>query len=282
MSCAHLEQGRVRAPSGEGSAPLGRRGAARGRGLVNSASSASRSWDERRLLPRRRLSAQPGRPAAPAAAPQGWRADLRASGSEQGCTTPSAAAPRALTPLPVSGLSETRAVTRPESDGAAGPIMHRSGPRGGGAEAGSLREAQPRGGPAGGGEVAGLRGARLARAAAGRPCGTALEARGAREGVGARGQGGHPARSSGPGRRGSLGSNVRGGVRTDARPSCLAPGPAPRATRGPLRRVPGSVGLAKNRPTLGCSERVFSPVPSFYPRRGIPGCPVAVNPKVPR
>lgn len=79
---------------------------------------------------------------------------------------PSAAAPRALIPLRVSGRSETGAVTRPESDGMARPITRRSGLLGGGAEAGrrprragSLREAQPRRGPAGGGKVAGPGGA---------------------------------------------------------------------------------------------------------------------------
>lgn len=84
---------------------------------------------------------------------------------------PSTTAPRALISLPVSGRSETRAVTRPESDSEAGPILRRPGSRGGGAEAGrgpcgvgSLREAQPRGGPAGGGEVAGPGGARRAGA----------------------------------------------------------------------------------------------------------------------
>lgn len=82
-------------------------------------------------------------------------------------------------------------MTRPESDGAGGPITHRLGTRGGGAEAGrgprgagSLREAQPRGGPAGGGEVAGLGGARPAGAAAGRPSGPAAEAQGARKRAG--------------------------------------------------------------------------------------------------
>lgn len=106
-------------------------------------------------------------PAALDAAQLGERADPRASGREQDSTMPSTAAPRALPPLPVSGRSETRAVTRPESDGAAGPIARGSGSRGGGAEAGrgavqggELREAQPRRGPAGGGEVAGPGGAR--------------------------------------------------------------------------------------------------------------------------
>ena len=183
-------------------------------------------------------------------------------------------------------------MTRPESDGAAGPITHRSGSRGGGAEAGrgprgagSLREAQPRGGPAGGGEVAGLGGARLAGVAAGWPSRPAPEARGAGKRVGRegfRGRGVYPARSSGPGRRGSLASSGRGGARTDAGPPCGPSDPPPRATPGPLRGVPGRPRLAENRPTPGCSERVFSPVPSFYPRRGFPRCPVAVKPKVPR
>lgn len=75
-------------------------------------------------------------PAALDAAQLGERADPRASGREQDSTMPSTAAPRALPPLPVSGRSETRAVTRPESDGAAGPIARGSGSRGGGAEAG--------------------------------------------------------------------------------------------------------------------------------------------------
>lgn len=62
---------------------------------------------------------------------------------------------RALIALPVSRRLEMRAVTRPESDSASGPISRLPGSRGGGAEAGrgprragSLREAQPRRGPA--------------------------------------------------------------------------------------------------------------------------------------
>lgn len=100
---------------------------------------------------------------------------------------PSTAAPRAVTPLPVSGRLETGAVTRPESDGATGPITCRSGSLGGGAEAGrgpggaeSLREAQARGGPAGGGEVDGPGGARRAGAVVGREVRPAAEAQGAR------------------------------------------------------------------------------------------------------
>ncbi|XP_066104626.1 collagen alpha-2(I) chain-like [Saccopteryx bilineata] len=87
---------------------------------------------------------------------------------------PSAAAPRAPTPLPVSRRSETGAVTRPKSDGASGPITRRSGALGGGDEAGrgprgagSLREAQPLGGPARGREVAGPRGVRRTAAVVG-------------------------------------------------------------------------------------------------------------------
>lgn len=117
------------------------------------------------------VSVQPGSPAAQGAALLDERADLRASWSEQGSTMPSAAAPRALTPLRVSGRSETGAVTCPESDGMAGPITRRSGLLGGGAEAGrrprragSLREAQPPRGPAGGGKVAGPGGAKRAGA----------------------------------------------------------------------------------------------------------------------
>lgn len=113
------------------------------------------------------VSVQRGSPAAWCAARLGGRAEPRASGSEQDdSTVPSAAAPRALTPLPVFERSETGAVTRPENDGMAGPIKRCSGSLGGGAEAGrlprgagSLREALPRGGPAEGGKVVGLGGA---------------------------------------------------------------------------------------------------------------------------
>lgn len=118
---------------------------------------------------------QPGCPAVPAVTQVGECSHPRVSQSGQGSTMPSTTAPRALISLPVSGRSETRAVTRPESDSAAGPILRRPGSRGGGAEAGrgpceagSLREAQPRGGPAGGGEVAGPGGARRAAATASR------------------------------------------------------------------------------------------------------------------
>lgn len=157
MSRAHLEQGGVRAPPGEGSAPLGSSGAAWVGGSSTSpalhlragpAASASQAAAERAAR----------RPRSPVAAQLGERADPRATRSEQDSTTPSTAAPLALLPLPVSGRSETRAVTRPESDGAAGPITRRSGARGGGAGAGrgprgagSLRESQAPGGPAGGG-----------------------------------------------------------------------------------------------------------------------------------
>lgn len=84
-------------------------------------------------------------------------ADPRAPGNAPCRPLPSAAAPRALPPLPGSRRSETGAGPRPQSDGAAGPIARGSGALGGGAEAGrgpggvgSLREALPRGGPAGG------------------------------------------------------------------------------------------------------------------------------------
>lgn len=82
-------------------------------------------------------------------------------------------------------------MTRPESDGAAGPITSGSGSRGGGAEAGrgqrrewSLREAQPRRGPAGGWEVAGPGGARRVSVAAGRVARPAAEAKGGRRRAG--------------------------------------------------------------------------------------------------
>lgn len=206
MSRAHLEQGRVRAPPGLGSAPRGRRGAT----WVGSSSTSPSPHLGARLAvsaSQAAVSVQPGSPAAWGAAPLGERADPRASGSEQDSTMPSAAAPRALTPLPVSGRSETGAVTRPESDGMAGPIKRRSGSLGGGAEAGreprgagSLREAQPRGGPAEGGKVVCPGGARLAGAAAGRAVTAATEA----QSGGARGRRVYPALASGPGRGGGV------------------------------------------------------------------------------
>lgn len=165
MSRAHLEQGRVRAPPGEGSAPRGWRGAV---WVWGSSTSSSPHLGARLAVSASQAAAsvQPGSPAALGAALLDERADPRASWSEQGSTMPSAAAPRALIPLRVSGRSETGAVTRPESDGMARPITRRSGLLGGGAEAGrrprragSLREAQPRRGPAGGGKVAGPGGA---------------------------------------------------------------------------------------------------------------------------
>lgn len=122
MSRAHLAQGRVRAPPGQGSAPRGRRGAT----WVGSSSTSPSPHLGARLAvsaSQAAVGVQPGSPAAWGAAPLGERADPRASGSEQASTMPSAAAPRALTPLPVSGRSETGAVTRPESDGMAGPIQ---------------------------------------------------------------------------------------------------------------------------------------------------------------
>lgn len=162
MSRAHLEPGSARTPPGKGSAPPGRqqrRGV--GGGLVNFARSPSPS---RALLASClcswRAAPQPRSPRSSGRALVGERADPRARRSKQGSATPSSAAPRARISLPVSGRSETRAVTRPKSDSAVGPISRRPGSRGGGAEAGrgprgagSLREAQPRGGLAGGGEV---------------------------------------------------------------------------------------------------------------------------------
>lgn len=190
MSRAHLEQGRVRAPPGEGSAPRGRRGAMWGGG---SSTSPTPHVGARLAVSvtQAAVSVQRGSPAAWCAARLGERADPRASGSEQASTVPSAAAPRALTPLPVFERSETGAVTRPENDGMAGPIKRCSGSLGGGAEAGrlprgagSLREALPRGGPGGGQEGRGSRRREAGGVVAGRAVRTAVESQGARQRAG--------------------------------------------------------------------------------------------------
>lgn len=101
VSRAHLEQGRVRAPPGEGSAPGGRKGAAwvgdsstslpphPGPGLAASASQAAAELAARQPAAR-----------SPARRPASSCANPRATGSAPCRTLPSAAAPPALAPRP--------------------------------------------------------------------------------------------------------------------------------------------------------------------------------------
>lgn len=290
MSRAHLEQGRVQAPPGDSGAPPGKRGA---RWAGGSSTSLSRHRGARLAVSASQaaVSVQPGSPAAWGTAPRGECADPRARGREQDSTMPSAAAPRALTPLPVSGRSETGAGTRPESDGMAGPIKGRSGSPGGGAGAGeprwagSLREAQPLGGPAEGWKVV----CPEARGWLERPRGGLSEPRrrpgerGARQRGGARGRGVCPALASGPGPRG------RAVVLELPRRRLSRPWtPTPGAHSDPCRAkwgLPGG-GPEKDRASKRITGRWVVRKPSsiitlFLPQARISRCPAAVNPKVP-
>lgn len=248
-----------------------------GRGPVNFALCPSRTGTSCLCFPGGGRACSP---AAPVAARIGERADPRANGSELGCTPPSAAAPPALTPLPGSPRSETGAGTRPESDGAAGPIARCSGSLGGGAAAGrgpsgagSLREAQPPGGLAGGGEVAGPGGAE--RAAAG-------QVRGARRREGLAVRESLPRRPRAPGCAWWRFSRCRGGSRAGAEPPRGRWGDACRAMCG------GPEGLRAGRVSRRIAgrwvlrKRAFSTVTPFHPRQGPHRRPAAVKPRAPR
>lgn len=274
MSRAHLEQGRVRAPPGEGSAPRGGKGAAWVGGTRQLGPRPIVDRDSLPLLPRRRRSVQPAAPmAAPLArAPTRGRPGARRAAR---CPPPRPREHRHRGPAP--GRSETGAGTRPESDGAAGPIARRSGSLGGGAEAargpggaGSLREALPRGGPAGGGEVPGPQGARPAGAKPGREGGPAAEARGARRRAGPGRL--HPTPASGPGGWGFPPASSerfpggRGTSRAHLGPARSPGGLAPRGCRR-------GQGLRGNPGPRGLWTRVFSTNALFLPQAGIPPAP---------